>query len=77
MFSCSVHTCVHYILSEALCCVEVSTELSHNCHHVIGDRGFEQVSIVEFQLPSFLYIMCALTYRPIHNDVYFHYDVGR
>ena len=49
-------------------------------------------SVQQFLLPSFLYIICARTYIPIHNAVlrlfvvvfqeiqclqHFHYDVGR
>ena len=72
-FSCSVRTCVHYwavlVLSEALWCVEVSTELSHHCRHVVGGRGLEQVfySLLQWRiqgvrtLPSGSnYILCLI-----------------
>ena len=55
---CSIHTCV--VLSEAVCCVEVSTELSHYCQHVVGGWGIstsvQLVSVTQFSIHKCLHV---------------------
>ena len=76
------HTCVHFgaplVLSKAVCCVEMVTELSY--HDVVSCKGILHSS---FCYPV-VYIMCVRTYTPIHNvlaeatccfTLNFHYDV--
>ena len=85
-------TCVHYcdslVLSEAVCCVEVSTELSHHCRHVVGGWRLAQV-FNSFGYPVFYthvhtypFIMhwlrlFVVVFKEMQCLLNFHYDVGR